>query len=473
MRMKDTTNRLAALLKSEKLHGHTKIILRDISGGEKVIEKDNLVTNALYDLFKCDYDGLLNVPALLPLRKLFGGIYCFHDPITENAGAYYPPCESANALTAHAGQDSHSTASPYRGNPNGALSQEITGGYRFVYDFSTSQGNGTISAVCMTSSNAGDVGLIPYDTSVSLIDRNAAFQITDVNFIAPTQTINADYAVKHPFKIDAENGTAVAVFISGGTFMEFQIEHHFTKFGLNLTATDWKVVSVRTASLTRTFGSNTTFAEDDDYYYVMQNPLNGGASLLCDKVSKATMTAVDNSLTLTGAALKAVTMPTGVMWPRFPYGVEEGLGDVYVYWPTTTGSFARINLNNQADLEVLQTALSTWDDINLNRGFARINERLYVGDKYIINGSDVYETAGVTEIDTETQKTTIPLGFARNNGTVCAWCNNYLASSAPSWRRLIGPTLIYPYLATINNLNSSVTKSASQTMQIQYDITAV
>lgn len=473
MRMKDTTNRLAALLKSEKLHGHTKITLRDVSGGVKVIEKDNLVTNAIYDVFKCDYDGLLDIPALLPLRQLFGGILCFHDPLPEDAGKYAVPCELENALTAHAGQNAHSTASPYRGNPNGALSQEITGGYRFVYDFSTSQGNGTISAVCMTSSNMGNVGTIPYDTSVPLIDRDFAYKDEGVNFVQPIQTINADFAAKHPFKIDAENGTATAVFIVGNSFYEIQLEHDFVKFGLNLTATDWKVTGVRTATLTHSHGSNVTFCEDENSYFVFSNPLNGGAALTGDKVDKSTMTAADNSLSVTGAALRTINMPTGCVWPRFPYSVENNLGDVYIYWPTTGGSFARINVNNQADVELLQTVFSTWDDTTLNRGFAHINDRLYVGEKYMINGNNVYEISPVPAITGETQSATAALGFARNGGLPVAWGNCYLNGSSASWRRLLGPTLIYPYLATINNLNSSVTKSASQTMQIQYDITAV
>lgn len=473
MIMKDSTRRLAALLKSEKLHGHTKITLRDVSGGEKVIEKDNIVTNAIYDMFKCDYDGLMDVPAMLPLRQLFGGILCFHNQITADAAAYYPPCELDNALTAHAGQSSHSTASPYRGNPNGALSQEITGGYRFVYDFSTSQGNGTISSVCMTSSNMGNAGLIPYDKTVPLIDRNFAYHNDGVNYIAPISTINADFAAKHPFKIDGDNGTAVAVFISGSNFTEITLEHNFVKFGLNLTATDWRVTATRTTSLTHTFGGNVTFCEDGDYYYIMQVPTNGSSSLVCDKVNKTSFTAADNSLSLAVVSLKLVSAPTGCIWPRFPYGMENNPSQCFVYWPTTGGSFARINLGNAADVEVLQTPFSSWLDQTLNRGFARINSRLYVGGNYLINGSNIYEIAPIPEVTGETQSAQAPLSFARNEGRPIAWGNCYLASSSTSWRRLLGPTLIYPYLATINNLNSSVTKSASQTMQIQYDITAV
>lgn len=477
--MKDNTRRLAEFMSARKLHGHTKITLRDLSGGVKVIEKDNLVTNAVPDIFKCDYAGFMNISKLLPLRQLFGGIYLFENPVTENANSYYPQSQLANRMIGHAGQTAHSSASPYRGNPNGALSQEITGGYRFVYDFATNQGNGTLSAVCMVPSNAGDVGLIPYDTTTPLIVRDIAYEVDNVNRIAPQGVVDATNAQHNPFKFNGDGSEGVALWVNGNTLTEYTVEHNYTKFELNLGAADYEATNTRTCTLSRSFTNNrVTFAEDENYYYIIENPNDGGHALLVDKVDKTTFTATGSTLSIDNSLfLKALDINVGKIWPRFPYGKEGA--NIYIYWPNTTNSFIRINLNNGADATALTSNLDNWQNNPLNRGFVQINERLYTGDGYLINGDNVYKVANIPQLVTESTPGSIPLHFARNleTGKPCPraipWGASYLESGSSSWRGLSGPSIMYPFLSTINNLGSSVSKSASQTMEIQYDIVVV
>ena len=145
-----------------KLHGHTKIILTDVkTGKEEVVEKDNLVTDAVSNLFAQNVFGAKDYNAMTPLRDMFGGVMCFEDVLDVND--VLVPDDGSNALIAHAGQTSHSSASTTRGNPNGVLSGEIQNGkgYKFVWDFSTSQGNGTISSLSLVHKWLGDIGTKP------------------------------------------------------------------------------------------------------------------------------------------------------------------------------------------------------------------------------------------------------------------------------------------------------------------------
>lgn len=144
------------------MKGHTKIELKDVNTGEvKVVEEDNMVTSAL--------KRLLFVNPLLanPVAKndstiignLIGGILLFEDAIDEKINTCCVP--AGNKMTA---RGVHGLA--YSGvvtecgsfNVNESGFQE-DGSVRFVYDFNSSQGNGQISCVSLTSKAGGKMGI--------------------------------------------------------------------------------------------------------------------------------------------------------------------------------------------------------------------------------------------------------------------------------------------------------------------------
>ena len=67
-------------------------------------------------------------------------------------GIYAP---LTNPLIGYASDDANNTTDVRRGSRNLTESKIIDGGYRFVWDFATSQANGTISAICLTNTLAG------------------------------------------------------------------------------------------------------------------------------------------------------------------------------------------------------------------------------------------------------------------------------------------------------------------------------
>lgn len=143
------------------LKGTTRIELTDVNTGEvETYENHNMVTNALRDVLKPL--GLSKRPSrffsdFVPYyEKLLGGILCFDKEIPENADNYYPPADAALIGCAAYGVQNN-TKNTFRGGFNQTESEvNLKDRYvKYVYDFATSQANGTIASVCLTNKHGG------------------------------------------------------------------------------------------------------------------------------------------------------------------------------------------------------------------------------------------------------------------------------------------------------------------------------
>lgn len=154
------------------LKGKTIIELTDVNTGEKeIIEENNMVTNAINDLFNT-FPNLLdaysiyrggifkgygkNLDFIRLYEFLLGGILLFDSQIEEKPENTYAPA-SANLVGCGVYSHQNSTGNRKRGNYNQTESEfnEEQRYMKFVYDFSTSQANGTIASVCLTSYMGG------------------------------------------------------------------------------------------------------------------------------------------------------------------------------------------------------------------------------------------------------------------------------------------------------------------------------
>lgn len=147
------------------LKGKTVIELTDVNTGKKERYEDtNLVTEAVMDVLNCNIKGMLydntsfneanGEKWMLPLKKnLMGGILLYQNEIEERKDNIYAPLN--NPLIGYASDDANNTQDIRRGSRNLTESKEVDGGFRFVWDFATSQANGTISAICLTNTLAG------------------------------------------------------------------------------------------------------------------------------------------------------------------------------------------------------------------------------------------------------------------------------------------------------------------------------
>lgn len=159
------------------IKGHAVIELKNMQTGEvQRIEHDNMITNGIkYALTpwlgKHSFANLGSATQIFPdgntedrkknnksiMNHLLGGIFLFQNPLEENVDNIEFPTD--NPLTGKASWDAYNGADTYRGtyNENESGLQD-DGSYRHTWDFSTSQANGQISAVALTTYKGGVCG---------------------------------------------------------------------------------------------------------------------------------------------------------------------------------------------------------------------------------------------------------------------------------------------------------------------------
>ena len=179
--------------KMPKLKGHIKIKLHNVHNGKnEVYEGDNIITNVVYDLFANNYLGCVDYTKLWGSDGLwktwFGGVLCYesaHPTVQSQLDPddYFPQADSDNHLTAHAGQiaiDPNHDDDNTRGNPITASYVETEDSHKVVFEWGTTKGNGNISALSLTHSDTGSYGLgntsydfqntfVPYDNIKSSV----------------------------------------------------------------------------------------------------------------------------------------------------------------------------------------------------------------------------------------------------------------------------------------------------------------
>lgn len=146
------------------LKGHTKIELTDINTGvTEVHEDDNMFTQAIYDKLNNGWTqmvgGLSTLKSWnLPLvTNTLGGIALFSDSIDEDETQTYFP--KGNDVLGYAGTIASDGSNKFWGSRNTLESEAYdseTKSVKYVWDFGTSQGNGTIRAIGMMDAKQAD-----------------------------------------------------------------------------------------------------------------------------------------------------------------------------------------------------------------------------------------------------------------------------------------------------------------------------
>lgn len=146
-----------------RIKGHSTIELRDKSGKVERYDDDNMITNAL-QLYLNDL-GEFNISPIYMtevrenlIGSLLGGVLAFDSHITENANNII--CPSGVGMTANGAygvvsNDSVTEMGSYNSAESGWTSD---GKYKLVWDYTTTQGNGIINCLSLTSANHGYIG---------------------------------------------------------------------------------------------------------------------------------------------------------------------------------------------------------------------------------------------------------------------------------------------------------------------------
>lgn len=465
------------------LKGRTTIELKNVVTGEvEKYDDENMITKAISDFFSHNIEGMLfNINGapndfngnMLPLaRNGIGGILLFADPLVEDENAYFAP--SANLCTGYASNDVNSTANIMRGSLNLTESVKIDKGYKFVWDFATSQANGTISAVALTH-KWGGIGYMgdTYDNTNKRWHIKEESIGTDANKV--TAYINA-------VEVSFEGNYIISIGIdtSNKTIIR-KIRKPLRKVGINDTMLENQVevleehaiepVNFIMSNPSNNSGNYDFFDGRDGYWYGFWHDSNssGNASIKWIKIKKSDFTFTEGTWTINNAAIYAAGYRAGYNTgpSRNVYSV---LLNGYLYMISNDKrSVYKINVNNAADVTRIDlgfTSSFSSSGASYNRGLTYMVSMgdWIIGSDYRISSDDkVYKTANTMPFS----YTNTPL-FEYGPFLFSFGAYNY---SSYSMRKML--FLRTPYLVTINNLDTSVIKTADKTMKITYTITEV
>ncbi len=144
------------------IKGHVQVDLHNHKTGLRDrIEGDNMITNAMNYVIPNLIGAGISASEIMPLcQRVLGGIMLFDGKLTEDKNNIFFPSEAH--LVASAGRNIN-TEYADRGSLNYAESYKTDTGFQSVWDFSTSQANGTIGSLALTMAENQYNYSDPYD----------------------------------------------------------------------------------------------------------------------------------------------------------------------------------------------------------------------------------------------------------------------------------------------------------------------
>ena len=501
------------------LKGTATIELTDVRTGRKeVIKHDNLVTNAVSDIFGCNplgfrfgnftpNDGAVSTDFrsyAFPIHKnLIGGLLLYGEPLKADSNAYY--ADDDNPLIGYASNDVNSSADAMRGslNPNESGLLDDGKGYRYVFDFTTAQANGTIASLGLTSSYAGKAGhgstFVGEPTHIATA-MYGDYKVTTTNEwnthlrrVAAITSINADSNIGYFARVTGANTVEVG-----------KIRLPLTQISLmdNINALP-DVYEIRTIATTDfcevyetdEYNYSTLIDGGDGYIWGFQHKGNiagnfsGNATVLWIKIRKSDWSFEEGQWTIPAKLLSfgRYYTPDNKSSISSHFTNHSIIKDGALYAiEYTSDSYMRgvykIPLDNPSDVTYFEapaayTYLPAVSESPWHRRVSTaVNE---IGG--VVSYRYMYIEGGKLKLRSSGSKnnvTTCRLGLTGVNkpglrvgpyllGLGIAFCTtSSTASYGASW----SPSVFLPtcYLATINNLENPVTKTADKTMKITY-----
>ena len=442
--------------KAGKVKGHTRIELTTVATGEKkVVEHSNVFQSAVLSKYLRSLGAYNNSPFANQTwagrslwRNLTGGIFLFRDEI--QAPAEYMP--AGNVMVANGAYGISNAAAPAELGSYNAIESSTSGSnsISFVYDWGTSQGNGTISCVCLTSEVGGLVGYgnasgDRYASPVDLaVNQNGTRDLTGLpyknklytftrNGTAKTVTITktkkaideasifdgqqSETETKNYSSTLAGNGLLVN-YMSGGKFVLIPYEE--TTWNNIVSAGASFTVLVYDADAKTLTEKTVTNNSSNNLFLVGYTDIQQLAAAAEGKIIAPTAL----SATSWGAPINIIDMEGGA----------AGEISSLISAPTTRGGCASIAPGLLYVKNNTNSALCIYDTVNETT--LQTNGTLLVGGQNVLRIYHDQVDALYTDIDKG--------GFFYKNPL---------------------------YLATISNLDNAVTKDSTQTMKVIYTLT--
>lgn len=465
------------------LKGKSVIELTNIHTGEREIyEDENLVTEAVFDVLNTNLQGLMyDSPSfdsqsgeawLLPIySRLTGGVLLYQNEIEEDPTLIYAPLD--NPLVGYASNDVNTTEDVQRGSRNLTESKAVDGGFKYVWDFATSQANGTISCIALTNILAGRG--CKYTNNYFVLLKSNNINDGDIN--------NNNYRHNH------------RTFIGEGYRLELVAVHNQTSVTLRKVPEDYihARLMIRTFTQMAFEATEETTVELNHYPYWVH--FVGGSKDDTDEPYWNDETRMDYLFHAAdsnwyGIARKEIRTYQGMSYGSERYdrtGFEWFLDKISdgrcttqkIVLPSNTtdiyntgmsgkwlmfaigNTVYRLDTTNVANVEVVpnvaynnaqQFTFCVDDDVVINGWYFYNGEpKLYVRNKATNTDGEVWGQRMISRYKTY------------------AYQEYFYSYYGYHFRKEL--YLYTPYLATINNLSSPVIKTADKTMKITYTLT--
>lgn len=442
------------------LKGHLEIELKDTNTGEVTKhEEDNMVTSAiakLLGLCASSTGGTNNNSSslssfLLPLSsKGLGGLLLFDGALEENDNNIHFPTDVT--LVGCSGRKANSS-SKLIGSYNETESHRNDNGFTSVWDFNTSQANGTIASLALTN-----------------------YLFADNPFEYLSQENNA-YAVNNayqPVGYDSKNSTIYLYY--GGKIYSKKIYSHIIGVNSPIFSSEEEVFNFNFTNPGN--GSWTVCNGYDGYIYAINGGNRSNKGLINFKVRKIRLS---NSLFIDeGEQTFSVDNVSfsGTNGGSTDFNIKICVCKGYLYFVSYDEKFLyKVNLTNIVDVE----ELSFGDEMGARYIYPKYSGGVYVDFWYYglsSNGSKVkYGSYGWVTNDGKAiynDKSTSESNHYRSLGSYCRFeGDNLLAAKifSSSSGYAIYYAYIRNYLGTICNLSTPVIKTSAQTMKITYTLT--
>lgn len=465
------------------LKGRTRIELTNIHTGEReVVEKDNLVTNALQYIFNpagyIKASGTMFGSTFVNFyANLTGGLLLLDTALTEDAETINLPRNVKQTGCAVYNQQ-NSSGQTIRGNYNATESEidTVNKKVKYVYDFDTAEGNGTIACVSLTHAYGGygtngtsvmpTTGKYPLYTSVGT---------GNLHYTGPNNGISAmdrsggylDYGsgLKWIIKIDATTDSVYYFSITGTSAITiYRYRANITTISLFDTPASSRTILESTdislnTSISQQYFSYNYDEETDKLYIVSASSYSvaNGKTYVITEIDLANDFAV-TQYTMTNSSGLAM---------RVAYNKSDTWcyeGKIYFKnYSTSTHSFFRQEIGNSTNIEKLETS----DTLKGLRVEMARNGKLYCeytssygGVAYVVD----VDTFTLTYPETTTFYDSNDRQFVPVKGFPLLY---YLTQGSYEGTFAIRTD----YLATVNNLSSPVVKTADKTMKVTYTLT--
>ena len=447
------------------IKGHVKIALKDIRTGKTDIafEGDNIITDAVKDIFASNLNGSMDYRSMLPLySKMLGGILCFKEllnvdtpTVADAKKDYYIPDAATNELTAHAGQTRFTSQADdvKRGDPLNTSVVVADGSVTLAWEWGSAAGNGKIKSVALTHADVGDAGLG---------SGSDAFKA-----MIPNINSNLGFTANQAAWFIDSNGYGYSISYSGSTLSLTRYPMAYKEVGLIGMPFDYIAGKASTKNIT----IGTTYSSFPSFYFdKATNKLH-----LWYNTSSSTSVKYDvvnisnwNSISTTHEDWTLDTAVGYLSHDRGPIVVPVYNG--YVYLPKMNeraiSGYVKVNITNTADESEL-------NGTTYNSGvfIPDVSGRILAGKDFVINNGVLYpctkgEPDALNEFNLSNQwyHSTLDQGIGlvqsvyKRNGTSAATFYDSISKF---------------YLASKFNLPEEVTKSNVQSMVITYTLTEV